>query len=141
MASSDKKLWVYYIPALLWAILIYILLTLPERDFEGSGLSRIPHFDKVVHMGLFGAQVFWLALPLAKRPQPHTVILVWMAIAATLFGILMEYVQKYFTTDRSFDWTDMVADGVGAFLSCLCMRYLFRQYQKKHPVNPGTSLS
>lgn len=131
----------YYIPALLWAVLIYVLLTLPGKDFADSALDKIPNFDKVVHMGLFGAQVFWLALPLAKRYRPSAGILVWIMIAVTVFGILMEYVQKYFTVDRSFDWTDMVADGVGAMLSYLCMRFIFRQYQKKHPVNSVNTLS
>lgn len=141
MASSNKKLWAYYIPALLWAVLIYILLTLPGEDFADSELDKIPHFDKVVHMGLFGAQVFWLALPLAKRYRPSAGILVWITIAVTVFGILMEFVQKYFTADRSFDWTDMVADGVGAGLSYVCMRFIFRQYQKKHPINSANTLS
>ncbi|MFT4203555.1 MAG: VanZ family protein [Chitinophagaceae bacterium] len=135
MASSSKKLWLCYIPALAWAILIYILLTLPEKDFEDSELNQIPHFDKVVHMGLFGAQVFWLTLPLAKRYKPNAAILRWITLAVILFGILMEYVQKYFTVDRSFDWTDMVADSVGAVLSYFCMHYIFSQYQKKHPIN------
>ncbi len=141
MSHSGKKLWLYFIPALLWAILIYILLTLPGDDFKDSGFEAIPHFDKVVHMGLFGAQVFWLALPLAKRYRPNAGILIWITVAVIVFGILMEYVQKYFTTDRSFDWTDMVADGVGAVLSYFCMRYIFRQYQKKHPINSESSFT
>ena len=135
MAVENKKLWISFIPALLWAILIYVLLTLPGKDFADSSLEKIPHFDKVVHMGLFGAQVFWLCLPLARRRAPNSVILIWLTIAAIVFGILMEYVQKYFTTDRSFDWTDMVADGVGAILGYFCMRFIFRQYQKKHPIS------
>ncbi|PZP49864.1 MAG: hypothetical protein DI598_06840 [Pseudopedobacter saltans] len=134
MAATNKKLWIYFIPALLWAILIYVLLTLPGKDFEDSPFEGIPHFDKVVHMGLFGAQVFWLCLPLAKRYTPKASVLLWMTFFTIVFGIVMEYVQKYFTTDRSFDWTDMVADSVGAILSYFCMRYIFRQYQKKHPL-------
>lgn len=141
MSSTNTKLWLYFIPALLWFLLIYVLLTLPGEDFEDSSLNAIPHFDKIVHMGLFGAQLFWLCLPLAKRYKPDAPILVWVTVAVIIFGILMEYVQKYFTVDRSFDWTDMVADGVGAVLSYFCMRYIFKQYQKKHPVHSTGRMS
>lgn len=141
MAASNKKLWIYFVPALLWAILIFILLTLPGKDFEDSSLEKIPNFDKVVHMGIFGAQVFWLCLPLAQRYKSNARILKWMTLAVIVFGIGMEYVQKFFTIDRSFDCTDMIADGVGAILSYYCMRYIFQQYQKKHPINSNPSLT
>lgn len=141
MASSNKKLWIYYIPALIWAILIYVLLTLPGKDFEDSSLSKIPNFDKIVHMGLFGAMVFWLCLPLTKRYGPRASILAWLTVSVIIYGIAMEYVQKYFTTDRSFDVTDMIADAAGAVLGYFCIRFIFRSYQKKYLLPPAATLS
>ncbi len=121
----------YFIPVILWAILIFILLTLPEDDFSGSSLAIIPNFDKIVHAGLFGAMVFWWTLPFAKRVLPSSSKLIWIAVYCSLFGIAMEFVQKYFTTDRAFDYTDMLADTIGAFLSYFVMRYIFLKVQTK----------
>lgn len=129
--TSNKKWILLYIPAFLWAVLIFLLLTLPPQTFEDASVSIIPQFDKIVHAGLFGAMVFWLALPLAKRYSASSKILIWFTIASSLYGCAMEFVQKYCTSDRDFDVWDMVADTVGAILSYFCMRYIFNQYQKK----------
>lgn len=37
-------------------------------------------------------------------------------LACLAYGIGMEFVQKYWVPLRSFDYTDIVADGVGALL-------------------------
>lgn len=39
---------------------------------------------------------------------------IWIGIACLLYGLLMEFVQKYWVPYRSFDPGDVVADGVGA---------------------------
>lgn len=127
----------YFLPAVLWFALIFVLLVMPSRDFEGTALFHIPYFDKVVHAGLFGALVFWCALPLARRVQAQSKTLVRITVYASLYGVLMEYVQKYFTTSRSFDPTDMIADTAGAVLAYWVMRYIFRKVQAKKGATEG----
>jgi len=81
---------------------------------------HLPYADKVVHMGLFGS----LALSLffyfeqysnisfrSTRTKALTLIL------CILYGIGMEYYQKYFVPSRSFDVIDMLADAIGALLA------------------------
>jgi VanZ family protein len=50
----------------------------------------------------------------------------WKKIKAaalwTVAGILLEYYQFFFTTDRSFDWFDFVADTVGVVLAVFLFR-------------------
>ena len=36
------------------------------------------------------------------------------AIICLLYGIMMEFVQRYFIANRSFDTGDIIADGVGS---------------------------
>lgn len=52
----------------------------------------------------------------------------WIAIIAFLYGIGMEFVQRYLVLNRSFDGGDIIADGIGALAG-----YLFssRTYIKK----------
>ncbi len=40
----------------------------------------------------------------------------------TCAGVLLEYYQFYFTTDRSFDWFDVVADATGVFIALLILK-------------------
>ncbi len=50
-------------------------------------------------------------------------MLIYIAIACAFYGVLMEYVQKYFAFERDFDYLDMISDAVGCitgyFLSML----------------------
>jgi len=39
----------------------------------------------------------------------------WIAAACLLYGLVMEFVQKYWVPLRTFDTGDVIADAVGAF--------------------------
>ena len=41
---------------------------------------------------------------------------VQVAVYSLFYGIAMEFVQKYFVPNRSFDVADMLADGIGCVL-------------------------
>lgn len=43
------------------------------------------------------------------------------------YGIAMEFVQKYFIPNRSFDAGDIIADGIGSIIGVL---YSLRRYKK-----------
>ncbi len=115
-----------FLPAALWSVMIYILLTMHASRFPEIPVLDELNFDKLVHAGLFGGLVFLTSFPLKKTFPRFAVIYLVIAILATLYGIAMEYVQKYFTTDRDFDVWDMVADGAGCVIA-----YFFIQWQLK----------
>lgn len=53
-------------------------------------------------------------------------IFVFISLAAVAYGIGMEYVQKYFIPNRSFDKVDIIADAIGSaggLIYCL-LRYI-----------------
>lgn len=119
----------YFLPAAVWAVIIYILLTM-----HASSLPQIPlldelNFDKVVHAGLFGGLVFLTSFPLKKTSPRFAAIYLIIAVLSTLYGIAMEYVQKYFTTDRDFDVWDMVADGTGCVIAYFFIQWQLRKRQ------------
>lgn len=92
------------------ALTIY-LLTMPGSDIPQENWMDKLYVDKWVHIGLFAVLV-WLwcwAMPVRTRKIFYIV-----CIAGILYGVGMEFVQKYWTSDRSFDMTDMIADAVGA---------------------------
>lgn len=103
-------------PAILWSAIIFLLLAVRSPKLPEEKLIFIPHLDKFIHAFLFFFFVFlWgYYLSAKKDTASQKKWLVLLAIAGTVYGILMEYVQLY--TGRDFDVWDMVADGVGAFL-------------------------
>ncbi|MEP6845380.1 MAG: VanZ family protein [Panacibacter sp.] len=108
-----------FIPGLVWIILIFILLTMPGSDIPSNDFFDLIYFDKWVHIGLFGILTMFWSYPLLKLGWIPVKIFLLIASLATFYGIIMEFVQKYFTTSRSFDIVDILADTSGAFIAAL----------------------
>lgn len=109
----------FYIPVC-WTLLIGVLLTLPGSMLPDERRFRIPQFDKIVHIGLFGGFVFLWCFQLSSRGLPQKRLLrafFVVFIFAAVYGIGMEYVQKYFIPHRDFELGDIIADLVGASLA------------------------
>lgn len=108
-----------YIP-IIWTLTIGILMCLPGKMLPSEAGFSIPQFDKLVHMGLFGGFVFLWSLWLRKRVDNPVVLLRWFFVfyvIANVYGIGMEYVQKYWIPGRDYDLADMIADMIGAGLA------------------------
>ena len=112
------------LPAIFWLIISTILLTLP-----GSAMPKEDWLDKIwidkwAHIGMFFMMVFlWFrGIPKHRNTKiKPTIILV--TAAAFLYGTGMEFVQKYFIVNRSFDMLDISADAAGCGLGMLfCLR-------------------
>lgn len=108
-----------FVPATMWVILIAVLLLLPGQDLPTASFLDEIYFDKWVHVGLFGMLTILFAYPFLKVEKLTGKLLLLITALCIVYGILMEYAQKYFTTDRAFDISDMIADAcgcIGAFL-------------------------
>ena len=64
-------------------------------------------------------------------------IIVIIGIVSLLYGVGMEFVQKYFINNRSFDNGDIIADAVGCTLGVLFS--LGRYIKKLTPVETGVA--
>jgi VanZ family protein len=106
-----------FFPAIVWLLACTVLLSLPG-NMIGSG-SRIPYFDKWVHIGLFGMLGFLWMLPfLLYRPGKRRG-LVLVVSGLIVYGLLMEFFQLYFIPGRSFEIMDVMADTAGVLFALL----------------------
>lgn len=95
---------------------------------EEPGWFDIPHFDKMVHAGLFGGIVFWFCLPFKKAVAGREEKANWfikITVATILWGIATEYMQRFFIVGRQFDLVDWAADSAGAVIAFFISRKLF----------------
>jgi hypothetical protein len=110
--------------AFLWTVTILVAcwtpdIYLPVNEQRGS-LFGLIHFDKVVHLGIFGVfAVLWLrALP--RLPQRFLRIgLVGAALAA-----ITEIVQNLPIVHREGEFEDWVADTLGLLLAMILFYWL-----------------
>ena len=123
MISFLKKYFgALYLPVI-WTFIIGILMCLPGKMLPNESGFAIPEFDKFVHMSLFGGFVFLWALYISKRITAPEKLVRWffvIFVLANLYGIGMEYLQKYYIPMRDFDLADIIADMAGAGLAYGC---------------------
>jgi VanZ family protein len=109
----------------LWVVaeiaIIFILLSLPGSTFQEQArwYGDFP-IDKLVHICLFGSLAFsfFFHFEKSKYKQLKTVrAKAYTLLFCIVYGIGMEYYQKYFVPTRGFEVSDMLADAVGALLA------------------------
>jgi VanZ like family len=119
---SKRSPAIKFIPGIAWFFLILVLICLPGSNIPTveTWLNDI-YFDKWVHAGLFGMLVFLFIYPIYKKLiLPLQVKKIWaikIAIAAVIWGLTTEFIQKFFIPDRSFDIYDLAADTAGILVA------------------------
>lgn len=98
-------------------IFIFYMLTIP-----GNNLPRVNYWgqDKIIHIILFGS-LMYVALfhfdqmdsSFVKTTRARALTM----IVCILYGIGMEFYQKYFVPTRGFEVSDMLADAAGVIMS------------------------
>jgi VanZ family protein len=126
----------YFLPGIAWFFIVAILTLMPGKDVPQVGwLDRITGFDKVVHAALFGGLVLLFTLPLMKMHlsfQQKIHFLIRLSLATIVWGITVEFLQKFFIPGRDFDLLDWAADALGVFIALwLCVKIL-KRFEKKN---------
>jgi len=108
-----------FIPAAVWFAITTFLLVVPGSDIPQASFLDEIYFDKWVHIGLFSGLTFLTAWPFVVKNMASRKLLIKIGTSFIIYGVLMEFVQKYLALERSFDGWDMLADGTGCFLGFL----------------------
>jgi len=115
-------------PAWVWMILVTILLILPGSAFPQENWMSKLWLDKWIHIGLFAVMVFLWCWSLTGNEKEKALLqnrFLWITLFAFAYGTGMEFVQKYFVANRSFDIGDIAADGIGALTGWLFSRWRY----------------
>jgi VanZ family protein len=110
---------------LIWVIaeiaLVFVLLSLPGSSFsDRTGWLHLLPIDKIVHVILFGslAWAFYYFLDQTTIQALKSVrAKAWAMIFCIVYGITMEYYQKWYVPSRGFEVKDMIADAAGVLLA------------------------
>jgi VanZ family protein len=110
---------------LIWVIaeiaLVFVLLSLPGNSFaDRTGWLYLLPIDKIVHIILFGslALSFYCLFDHAGIQALQSVrAQAWAMIFCIVYGIAMEYYQKWYVPSRGFEVMDMIADAAGVLLA------------------------
>jgi VanZ family protein len=125
----------YFLPGIAWFFVVGILTLMPASDVpQVSWMDNIPNFDKLVHAGLFGGLAFLFALPLLKSgftEKQKINYSIKISLAVIVWGITIEFLQKFYVASRDFDLLDWAADTVGVIIALWLFMRILKYFQKK----------
>ncbi len=105
-------------PSILWTGLIFILLSFDTGSLESASRIPIPHFDKIVHFGIFGLYAWIILKWRASVSRAGIIIAILSFFVSSLYGTAMEFYQEKFTA-REFELGDIYADTIGALVATI----------------------
>ncbi len=112
-----------------WIVLILFLCTLPGSAIPSASIFDKLHVDKIVHFVLFGGTVLLLAYGYYKQRNAISLLALFsLAAVVTLYGLAIEFIQKYLVPNRSFDMYDLLADGLGALAGALVFSWIGKRF-------------
>lgn len=101
----------YFVPSLVWVVLIFAMLSIPPDHVSRFDFLKIPHLDKLVHTGLFFVFAILNSFAVAKQTRrkwsqlgEHLAVFA----AGILAGSTSELMQYYFIPFRIASVSDMI---------------------------------
>lgn len=96
------------------------------KESDGLPNKLLPFSDKTLHLSAYIVlTVLWSIYFTYLRPKTKTaVVLIFVVLFLTFYGILIEVLQSKITTTRVYDIYDMVANFSGIILGILIFMYL-----------------
>ncbi len=109
-----------FIKPLVWLGLICYGLFIPVSDLPKTSLLSIPHFDKIVHFGLFFVFSLLLFRPFKKLEMRFLLL---APAVSVLLGAILETTQHFISSSRSSNLLDFFANTAGIAVSVFFYHY------------------
>lgn len=122
-----------FLPGIAWFLFTGLLVFLPGNDIPEASWLDLIYFDKIVHAGIFGGITLLFCLPFFKSHyslQEKINFFIRISLAAIVWGIAVEVIQKYFIVGRSFDLLDWAADSIGTYAGFLIAKKVAERVHK-----------
>lgn len=107
-------------PALLWAVVILVLSTMPTGGIYVPPLFGVIPIDKLAHLLMYGIFTGLLLLGVTKQYQFNWWRFDTVAKVISIawgYGLLMELLQGFVIMDRNLEFSDLLANLAGCLLS------------------------
>lgn len=120
----------HFIPAIVWFLISVWLLTMPGSNIPHIGWFDTLQIDKWVHITLFFILCFLFMWAISKSISSPSKKMFWFIVVALLgiiYGTAMEFIQRDYIPNRSFDIWDIIADFFGSIAAFI---WSFKQWNK-----------
>jgi len=120
MPTKLKRFLLYWLPLILYCLLIYIQSAYPSPE----QIPSFPFVDKVLHFAAYGIMgiLFYRAYQTLRIKDNIQMLMLLSVVSASLYGISDE-IHQSFVPFREAAVADAIADIIGAF-SGVCLYQL-----------------
>jgi VanZ family protein len=115
--------------SILTALVIFYLSLAPSDTFDKVNVFDFPYIDKVVHLCMYFGLTIVLLYENRSMVKNYKNLLL-LAIIPFAYGILIEFLQSWFTLTRHGEFFDAVFDLIGILIA-LIIWGLFHHFVKK----------
>ncbi len=112
----------------IWTILVIAVSLIPSTSFDAQQFE-IEGLDKVIHLSMYTLMTLFWSTGLKRQHQSKKVRKNAFLIAVFggfLIGLILEILQEYIVSSRSFDWLDLIANGIGCIFGVIVFKLLYR---------------
>jgi VanZ family protein len=111
-----QRLFKNYITSIIFALIILIISLMPMPEGSTHGLFSFPNADKLVHGSIYTIFTILLLREFLRR-NPATLINIAVLLGGILsYSILIEIFQQLFTSSRTGDVLDVMANLLGVII-------------------------
>lgn len=106
---------------ILLALVIALLSLIPGQNMPGSFLFAIPHYDKMIHLGMYAALGF-VALVESRKSPPRLALHMLIVFSIFALSALIEILQATVVASRAAEWYDLLANFLGLVAGYIAYR-------------------
>ncbi|MCK5857406.1 MAG: VanZ family protein [Bacteroidales bacterium] len=110
----------FYIPAFVWALVIFIIIAIPGVYIpKPHGAWELLSPDKIIHLAMFAPFSYLMMWGHQKRKGRKNNLFVAPLIIGTIYAISTEALQFYVVVGRNGNIYDAMADIIGVILGLI----------------------
>ena len=121
-----------YWKTIVWGVIIFILSSVPGNDIPKMNLFKIPHFDKIVHFGMYFLLTSFLISETFKWKSVFvlpTIDYCLLLLIPVFYSSSLEILQEYCFEKRSAEIYDFVSNITGSLIGLASILW-FSWYRK-----------
>lgn len=123
MHLAQRSSLIYFGFTFIWAMIIFVLSTLPGEQLPQIDWLLAP--DKFGHAGVYGVLAAGIFFSFRSYRQAVKTDYYWSFLLASSYGAAMEWIQYSFFPDRYFEFWDIVANIIGAFIALTVLKIIY----------------
>ena len=126
MEQRSKKVYFRYSIAVIWTTMIVAVCMVSATMVQIPGVDSMVGFDKLGHFGLYLiAAVLWMNAFFQHLPYGYAQMITLLGLIT--IGVIVELMQAGLTTDRHFEYYDILANAVGCSAGVIIHPQLLRK--------------